>query len=81
MPTQHRLWLHDLDHPQQVRPQLGHQHEKYAVAVPEPERRLCPSQSDIELMPKKQILSFERPARLEQIGDQPAEHTEDSNHR
>jgi hypothetical protein len=82
MPAQRRLCLHDPNHPKQARPKLCHQHEKYAVAVPELETRLCPTQSNIELMPKKQILGFQLPAtRLEQVANKQGKHSENSNHR
>jgi hypothetical protein len=70
-----------LNNSKQARPKLGHQNEKKAVAVPEPEPRLCATQSDIELMPKKQILGFKSAARLEQAANEQCERTEDRNHR
>jgi hypothetical protein len=41
---------------------------------------LCPAQSDIELVPKKQILGFQLPARLEQVADEPYQTSEKNRH-
>jgi hypothetical protein len=41
---------------------------------------LCPAQSDIELVPKHQILSFELAARLEQGADKPYQGSEKNHH-
>jgi hypothetical protein len=41
---------------------------------------LGPAQSDIELVPKQQILGFELSARLEQVADEPYESSEKNSH-
>jgi hypothetical protein len=81
VPSQDRFRLNHLDSPKQARPEPGHQHEKKAVAVTEPEPRWCPPQGDIELMPQKQILGFKPTARLEQVDDEQSEPMKESKHR
>ena len=50
------------------------------MSIPEAGPRLCPAQSDIELVPKQQILGFQLPARLEQVAEEPYESSEKNRH-
>jgi hypothetical protein len=79
MPAQHGLWPDDPNNSKQARPQPGQQYEKEAVAVPEP--RSYVTQSDIELMPEKQIFGFKPAARLEQVNYEHPKRMEDREHR
>jgi hypothetical protein len=42
--------------------------------------RLCPPQSNVELMAEKQVLSFKPTPRLEQISDEYSERLQDRKH-
>jgi hypothetical protein len=69
VPSQDRLRLNNPINLKQARPQPGHQHEKKAITVTKP--RTCFAQSDIELMPKSQILGEVHKADDDSMGRNP----------
>ena len=54
---------------------------KRAITAAQSKTRWCPPQGDVELMAKKQILSFKPAPRLEQVGDEHSERVQDRKHR
>jgi len=81
VPTRNRLRLDHLHPAKKARPELGHPYKQDPIATAKPETRWRTPKSDVELMTKKQVLSFKPAARLEQVGDEHSERVEDRKHR
>jgi len=81
MPTQNGLRLHHLGRTNKARPDPGHRYEQGAISAAQSKTSRCPSQSDGELMTKKQIFSFKPVPRLEHVGYEHSERVQNHKHR
>ena len=69
MPPKDGLRLNHLGRIKQARPDPCHPYQQRPVNPAQSKTRRCPSQSDVELMTEKQVLSFKPAPRLEHVGD------------
>ena len=81
MPTQDGLRLHHLDNVNKVRPEPDQTHQQCALEPSQTEARWYPPQRDVQLETEQQILGFQPPARLEQVGDNEGDGVQGRKHR
>jgi len=65
VPSQHGLRLNHPDHIEQTRPQPNHPDHEGAITTAQSNPRRRVPQGNVQLMPKKQYLSFKSGARLD----------------
>jgi hypothetical protein len=81
MPPQDRVRPNDAGQTEQAGPEPSHQRDQGPVTATQSRTMRCTSKSDIQLMPKKDILDFKPVWRLAQSGDKRRKQMEDGKHR
>jgi hypothetical protein len=81
MLPKYSLRLNHLRSTEQARPEPGHPNQQRPITAAQPKTRRRRPQRNVELMTEKQVFSFKPAPRLEQVGDEQAEHVQYRKHR
>ena len=80
MPPQNRVGLYHAGQSKQAWPEPRHPDDEDPVTITQPQAMWRAPKGNIELVPKKKVLDFKLPPRLEQAGNQRPEQMEDGKH-
>jgi hypothetical protein len=80
MPPQNRVGLNHAGQSDQGWPEPRHPADENPVTITQLQAVWRAPKRNIELVPKKKVLDFELPPRLEQAGDERPEQMEDGKH-
>lgn len=64
MPSQDRGRLNNADQTEQTRPEPSHPHEQRTITAPQPKPSRSSPQGDVEVVTKKEVLTFKPAPRL-----------------
>ena len=81
MPAQNGRRLHHLDQVNEVGPEPDQSGQQYSVDTSQTEACWYPPQRHVQLETEQQILGFQPPARLEQVGDNEGDGVQGRKHR
>ena len=80
MPPQNRVGLNHAGQPEQAWSEPRHPDDEDPVTITQPQAVWRAPKGNIELVPKKKVLDFKLPPRLEQAGNKRPEQMEDGKH-